>query len=107
MKKSKVIVVVMLACLCITCNHMVCWAADDKEISARQYKENLLVSYKEYWYTDGAGIENYVRYDKQYREYIFINGYTSSKRVTPIPITNELPAGTTRHNSVKVTYTFY
>lgn len=106
MKRSKILVV-MLVCLCMTCNHMICWASDGKDVSAQQYKEKLLVSYKEYWYTDGAGIESYVRYDKQYREYIFINGYIASERVTPIPITNELPTGTTRHNSVKVTYTFY
>lgn len=107
MKKGKIYMVVMIMLLCVVANSSICQASENETISTYQYKEKLLVSYKEYWYTDGSGTESYVRYDEQYREYTFINGYKATKRVTPIPITGELPSKTTRHNSVKVTYTFY
>lgn len=107
MKKERVYMFVAIMLLCVAVSSNVCQAAKYETISPCQYKERLLVSYKEYWYTDGSGTESYVKYDEQYRDYIFINGYKASRSITPIPITGDLPPGTTRHNSVKVTYTFY
>lgn len=77
------------------------------EITPYSYRENLLVSYKEYWFKDGAGNDIYVVYNRQYRQCTFLNGYEIiSREVSQLPLTG-MPSGTYRHQQVKVNYRFY
>lgn len=108
MKKNRVLLAVILFLLSIWVNGAICQAEKKVEISPFSYREYLLVSYKEYWYTDGAGVESHVLYNQQYRNYTFQNGYRQlSPTITILPITSELPHGTTRHQLVQLRYEFY
>ena len=71
--------------------------------------ETLLVSYIEYWFTDGNDEEIYVRQSEVYKEYQFLNGY---RKVAPVieqlPIQGGLyPQGTTKVQKVTKRYEFY
>ncbi len=83
--------------------------AAETKAAPRSYREDLLVSYKEYWYTDGAGIESHVRYGEQYKSFTFLNGYRQSgQTITHLPLNaDDLPHGVTIHQQVQIQYEFY
>lgn len=107
--KKKMIAVMLTVCLSILFSGMTCMAAAKEDAETYAYREELLVSYKEYWYTDGAGIESHVVYGKQYKSYTFLNGY---RELTPI-ITQlsttaaGLPPNVSKHHQVQLQYEFY
>lgn len=109
MKKNKFIVLILMLLISILFTGATCLAAPNDEAAAYAYREELLVSYKEYWYVDGAGIESHVIYGRQYKAYTFLNGYRQLSPVIEQLPTNAdgLPAGVSIHQSVKLSYEFY
>ncbi len=107
-KNKKFYFLLLAAIICILTIGTTCLAAEAKA-APRSYREDLLVSYKEYWYTDGAGIESHVRYGEQYRSFTFLNGYRKSKQtITHLPLNADgLPPGVTTHQQVRIEYEFY
>ncbi len=109
-KNKRVYVLLLAAVICILTIGTTCLAAETNA-TPRSYREDLLVSYKEYWYTDGAGVESHVRYGEQYRSFTFLNGYRPLRQtITHLPLDADgLPHGVTihRHQQVQIQYEFY
>lgn len=108
MKNKRLHCLILAVVICILTIGMTCSAAESKA-EPRSYREDLLVSYKEYWYTDGAGIQSHVRYGEQYRSFTFLNGYRKTgQTITQLSISDpELPHGVTAHQQVQIHYEFY
>ena len=107
-KNKRVYVLLLAAVICILTIGTTCLAAETN-VTPRSYREDLLVSYKEYWYTDGAGVESHVRYGEQYKSFTFLNGYRQSgQTITHLPLNaDDLPHGVTIHQQVQIQYEFY
>lgn len=109
MKGRRFLSLVLLMVLCMSFSGMVCLAADDK-VEPYSYREDLLVSYKEFWYTDGKGVVSHVKYDQQYKSYTFLNGYRElSPKITPLPLYVPMLGNLkpTTHQLVELSYEFY
>lgn len=109
MKNKRIYSAIALIILCITFSGTICLASESDTVSPFAYRETLLISYKEYWYTDGSGTESHVKYNHQYRTYTFLNGYRQlSPKITQLPTTgDELPVKASIHQLVELSYEFY
>lgn len=108
MKNKRLYFMTVAVVLCVLSIGMTCFAMDKGEV-LRSHREELLVSYKEYWYVDGAGIESHVKYDQQYKVYTFLNGYRElSPVITQLPLSGGmLPPNVKSHQQVQLRYEFY
>ena len=106
---KKKIAILLVICLSTLFSGITCMAAEKSALETYAYREELLVSYKEYWYRDGEGQESYVIYDRQYRTYTFLNGYRKlSPIITSLSTTAAgLPPNVSRHQQVQYQYEFY
>ncbi|MDD4850381.1 MAG: hypothetical protein PHO10_06740 [Gemmiger sp.] len=109
--KNKILCM-LCACVFALCGtfSMTCFAAAepaDPSISTYSYREDLLVSYIEYWYTEGGNPVRVV-YGEQYQQFTFLNGYEETSRTSvSLPITSEYPHGTTQVKKITVHYRFF
>lgn len=108
MKVKKIIATVL--CIAVLCS-MSAFPSFAEEVPAPySYRDELLVSYSEFWYIDGYGVESHVEYDQKHIAYTFLNGYrVASRVVTPLPLdTPGFPQGmVTRAQHVELRYEFY
>lgn len=106
---KKKIAILLLICLSVLLSGITCMAAEKRDAETYAYREELLISYKEYWYRDGEGLESHVIYDRQYRTYTFLNGYRElSPLITSLSTTAAgLPPNVSLHQQVQCRYEFY
>ncbi|MGN1332820.1 MAG: hypothetical protein ACI4V0_08660 [Lachnospiraceae bacterium] len=106
--KKQMIILLMITIFVLTSNVPVL-AATVNTITPYAYRDELLVSYKEYWYYDGRGERIHVIYGRQYKPYTFVNGYRQlTPIITSLPDDMEgLPSGAFSHHYVQLRYEFY
>lgn len=69
-------------------------AADD--FSVQSYREELLISYCEFWYKDGAGTVSHVRYNEVYKTVTYLHSCRLvNQEIEKLPINDpDFPSGT-------------
>ncbi|MDM8201493.1 hypothetical protein [Allofournierella massiliensis] len=112
--KHRILSALVILCMCcVAFMNVPVLALEDNTASSnesveRAYRVDLLVSFYEYWYTDGAGVTSHVEYGHEYRSFNVVNGYrVKNYDVELLPITGEFPPNTTQLQKVTISYEFY
>lgn len=94
--KRRVYSVLLAIVLLFSSSSFILVASADGDFSVKSYREELLMSYCEFWYKDGAGTVSHVTYDEVYRTVTYLHSCRLvNQEIEKLPIDDPcFPAGT-------------